>query len=142
MAIEFEGLEDVLLALDSKQTEADTVTAMGKACALVEKAARRKAPKGRTGDLRKFITSKVETTGGNVVGTVYSPQEYAPYVEYGTGLFAEGGGRTDVPWAYVDEATGELIWTCGSKPRPFLRPALNENRERITRLLGEGLTSD
>lgn len=140
MAIEFEGLEDVLLALDSKQTEADTVKAMGYACALVEKAAKQKARKV-TGALQRSIESEVRNEGGNIVGVVYTTLEYAPYVEFGTGLFAEGGGRTDVPWHYQDDK-GEWHSTSGQKPRPFLRPALNENREQITRLLGEGLTSD
>ncbi len=73
----------------------------------------------------------------NGVGMVYTPLEYAPYVEYGTGLYAEEGGRKDVPWAYEDEETGELIWTAGQHPSPYMRPALNENRQQILRILRE-----
>jgi hypothetical protein len=62
--------------------------------------------------LRQSITSTVK----DLEGIVYTPLEYAPYVEYGTGLFAENGGRTDVPWCYMDEKTGEFIWTNGMKP--------------------------
>ena len=71
---------------------------------------------------------------------MFSPLEYSAFVEFGTGLFAEKGGRKDVPWAYEDEKTGELIFTKGQKPQPYLRPALHKNREKITEILKRGLT--
>ena len=123
--------------LEGMVDDAKLAKALGKACALVERSAKQKAPKG-DGDLRRSITSKVEGD----VGIVYTPLEYAPYVEYGTGLFAENGGRKDVPWAYEDEETGELIWTCGNHPQPYMRPALNENREEIKRILKESIVND
>ena len=110
--------------------------ALTNACLLVERAAKEKAPKGN-GELRRSIASKVE----NGEGFVYTPLEYAPYVEYGTGLFAEDGGRTDVPWHYQDDQ-GEWHTTSGMKPQPFMRPALDENREEIMRILREGLLND
>lgn len=140
MNIVFQGLDDVLDSLekitDTKKLEA----AMGKACALVERAAKQNAPKG-SGELRRSITSKVETQNDDVVGVVYTPLLYAPYVEYGTGLFAEEGGRKDVPWCYKDDE-GNWITTSGMKPHPYMRPALNENREQVKRILKEGLTND
>ena len=113
---------------------------MGMACALVERSAKQTAPKGN-GELRRSITSKVDSQAGNIIGTVYTPLEYAPYVEFGTGLFAEQGGRKDVPWHYKDDE-GEWHTTSGQTPQPFLRPALNENREQIKRLLREGIGDD
>ena len=109
---------------------------MGQACAIVERAAKEKAPKD-TGALRRSITSKVEVIDDSITGIVYTPLEYAPYVEYGTGLFAEEGGRIDVPWNYQDD---KGVWhsTSGQKPQPYLRPALEENREKINRLFKEG----
>lgn len=107
--------------------------ALGKACAVVERAAKQKAPKG-VGELRRSITSQVDGTQG----VVFTPLEYAPYVEYGTGLFAENGGRKDVPWHYQDDK-GEWHSTNGMHPRPYMRPALNENREEIIRILQEAL---
>ena len=94
-------------------------------------------PKGN-GELRRSIASRVEPQGGEVVGVVFTPLEYAPYVEYGTGIFAEEEGRTDVPWSYQDDE-GEWHTTSGQHPQPFLRPAYNENREKIKRLLREGV---
>lgn len=140
MAIKFEGLEDVLNGIEDLSDTGNLESAIGKACALVERDAKIKAPKD-VGALRRSITSKVEVNGDNVTGVVYTPLEYAPYVEYGTGLFAEEGGRKDVPWHYQDDK-GNWHTTSGQKPQPFMRPALDENREEIKRLIKEGMSND
>ena len=134
MSVKFEGLENVLNSLDSKVDSQTIKEALGKACAIVERSAKEKAPKG-TGELRRSITSEVRDTEG----VVYTPLEYAPYVEFGTGLFAEEGGRKDVPWHYQDDE-GNWHTTSGQHPQPFMRPALNENREQIIRIIKEGLS--
>lgn len=134
--IRFEGLNDVLEMLEEVVDEEKLNAALGKACALVERAAKEKAPKG-SGELRRSITSKVE----NGEGVVFTPLLYAPYVEFGTGLFAESGGRTNVPWCYQDDE-GEWHSTSGQEPQPFMRPAINENREQILRILKEGIIGD
>lgn len=131
--IEVEGLDILDDLIDMQQIQ----RAVGKACALVERTAKQKAPKD-TGALRRSITSEVEREGNEMVGTVFTPLEYAPYVEFGTGLFAESGGRKDVPWCYQDDK-GEWHSTSGQKPQPFMRPALNENREQIKRILKEAI---
>ena len=136
MSIELEGLDEVLNSLGKLADTANLEGALGKACAIVEAEAKKKAPKG-SGDLRRSITSKVE----NNEGVVFTPLFYAPYVEYGTGLFAENGGRTDVPWWYKDDE-GEWHSTSGMKPHPYMRPALYENREEILRIIKEGLTNN
>lgn len=136
MSIEFEGLDDLLELLTLDQAKVNT--ALTKACLLVERAAKQKAQVFRdTGELARSITSKVEDD----TGIVFTPLEYAPYVEYGTGLFAEEGGRTDVPWCYKDDE-GNWHTTSGQHPNPYMRPALDENREEIKRILREGLLSD
>lgn len=135
MPIKFDGLEGILERLDGLADPEKFTKAMEKCCLLVESEAVKKAPKV-DGILRQSITSGISADG--LTGTVYSPLEYAPYVEYGTGLFATGtgGGRTDVPWIYQDEKTGEFIATSGQKPQPYMRPALDENRENIVKILG------
>ena len=136
MSIELEGLDEVLNSLGKLADTTNLEGALGKACAIVEASAKKKAPKD-SGNLRRSITSKVE----NNEGIVYTPLFYAPYVEYGTGLFAESDGRTDVPWNYQDDK-GNWHSTSGMKPQPFMRPALYENREEILRILKEGLTNN
>lgn len=136
MSIEIEGLDDVLNRIEKLGDTSNIEATLSQACALVERSAKQKAPKD-TGELRRSITSKIEGTQG----IVYTPLEYAPYVEYGTGLFAENGGRKDVPWNYQDDK-GNWHSTSGQKPQPFMRPALNENREKIVDLLGEAINND
>ena len=169
-AIEFEGIEELVERLDSITDEKRVRQAIGAACSLVERAAKQKAPK-ENGELRRSIASRVEVIGENVIGTVFTPLEYAPYVEFGTGLFAEGGkGRKEVPWVYIDGGGGKksdkktvyanhqeaeesaaylrekkglnAVVTYGLKPTPYLRPALNENREKIKRILGEAIVKN
>lgn len=136
MSIELDGIEDVFKMLNGAVDEQKLNSALGRACALVERSAKQKAPKGN-GELRRSISSKVE----NLEGIVYTAKEYAPYVEYGTGLFAEEGGRQDVPWSYQDDK-GEWHTTSGMKPSPYMRPALYENREEILRILKEAIHND
>ena len=132
--IKFEGLDEVLYKLNKISSDANIEEALGTCCAVVEKSAKQKAPKD-TGALRRSITSKVEGNQGIIV----TPLEYAPYVEYGTGLFAESGGRKDVPWNYQDDE-GKWHSTSGQKPQPFMRPALEENKQLIKQILKEELT--
>ena len=138
MSIRLEGLEAAIERLDEITDKEKLHRALGKACALVERSAKQKAPKG-TGELRNSITSKVENDGGEMVGIVFTPLEYAPYVEFGTGIFAEEGGRTDVPWAYQDDE-GNWHSTSGQHPQPFMRPALYENTTKIKEIVKEELT--
>lgn len=133
--IRFEGLNEILGKLDKIASEDNINSALGTCCALVERSAKQLAPKDN-GELRRSISSKVE----NLKGIVFTPLEYAPYVELGTGLFAEAGdGRKDVPWNYQDDE-GEWHSTSGQHPQPFMRPALNNNTSMIKQILKEALT--
>lgn len=133
MSVEISGIDSLIDTLEDLSDDSNIEDGLKKACALVERTAKQKAPKG-TGELRRSITSKIQ----GKEGIVFTPLEYAPYVEFGTGLFAEGGGRMDVPWNYQDDE-GNWHTTSGMKPHPFFRPALDENREKIIRLIKEGL---
>lgn len=131
--LKIEGLDGVLKRLNKVVDEEEVIQALNKACLLVEADARKKAPKD-SGALRRSITSEVKQTGSDYVGIVSTPLEYAPYIEYGTGLFAEDGGRLEVPWNYKDDE-GNWHQTSGMKPQPYMRPALNENRQNILEIL-------
>lgn len=85
-----------------------------------------------TGNLRGSITADVDE--GNLSVKIGTPVEYAPYVEFGTGEFAEGGEGRKGGWFY-DYQGGKgpkgPRFTLGMKPHPFLRPALLDNKEKI-----------
>lgn len=121
------GLHKVKTKLNNLERVLDISEPLQEACLLVETSAKKKCPVGETGELRNSLTHQVVGD----VGYVGTNLLYAPYVEFGTGIFAEGGkGRKDVPWVYCD-AKGQFHSTYGMKPNPYLRPALDENREMI-----------
>lgn len=131
MSIELKGLDEVLDGLDIFTNIDRVESGLKKACATVERTAKQKAQVGRgTGELARSITSKVE----DLIGEVYTPLEYAPYVEFGTGIYAEEKGRQDVPWTYKDDE-GNWHTTSGRHPAPFMRPALYENKDKILEIL-------
>ena len=169
-SISIEGADKIIKKLAQMAETENYVKAVKKGCMLVENSAKHKAPKGNSGALRNSIKSKVTTDGKDIVGVVYTNLEYAPYVEYGTGLFAEDGkGRKEVPWVYVEgggssgesskkvyteqeaRATVEFLQekgldaklTYGEHPNPFLRPAFNEHKKDIKELLkGAAMPND
>ena len=47
-----------------------------------------------------------------------------------------------MPGAYKEDETGELIFTSGQKPQPYMRPAIDNNREKIVRMIKEGFSID
>ena len=139
--IEIQGAEELITKLEKIKNAEQIEKAIQQSCLLVERDAKQKAPKG-TGGLRRSITSKVVSNDEDIQGVVYTPLFYAPYVEYGTGLFAENGnGRKDVPWNYKDEK-GDWHTTSGMEPNPYMRPALNQNREQIVQMIKEALLEE
>lgn len=89
-----------------------------------------------TGNLVNKISHKVADDENAVfIGT---NEEYAPYLEYGTGIYAfEGGGRK-TPWAYKDKE-GKWHNTRGIKPRHFLKRALTNHKEEYRKIIELGL---
>ena len=78
MAIEFEGLDEILDSLDKLADTQQLTGTMEQVCALVERDAKQNAPK-KTGALARSIESKVENNNGSIQGVVFTPLEYAPY---------------------------------------------------------------
>lgn len=85
-----------------------------------------------TGNLRGSITHKVINSELSVI--IGTNVEYAPYLEFGTGEYAENGQGRKGGWYYVDES-GKGHFTHGSKPQPYLRPALLENKGVIEKIM-------
>lgn len=136
---QIEGLDALFAKLERMGDPAAYKKAIEKSCRIVERQAKQNCTglfDNPTGVLKASITHEVEQTGNAFVGYVGTPLEYAPYQEFGTGLFAENGdGRKDVPWRYKNERTGEWVTTSGNKPKPYLRPALAASRGEIKQIL-------
>jgi HK97 gp10 family phage protein len=95
---------------------------------LVQNAAKQKVPK-RTRTLSRSITTAITREGDTVAARIGPSAPYGKYLEYGTGRYAEGGNGRRTPWVYRGPG-GRYYTTEGMKPRPYMRPALDENRER------------
>ena len=74
------------------------------------------------GTLRQSITHKV--VGYEVY--VGSNLSYAPYVEKGTGIYADNGQGRQSPWVWRDK-NGDYHWTRGIEPQHFLLKAVTEH---------------
>jgi HK97 gp10 family phage protein len=112
-----------------------TYDALEVAGALVEGEAKLLCPL-QSGNLRGSINHKLVREENEVrIGTNV---EYAPYLEFGTGEFAENGQGRKGGWFYVDEK-GIGHFTFGNKPQPFLRPALYNNKQKILQIFREAL---
>jgi HK97 gp10 family phage protein len=91
----------------------------------IQKSAKKRCPVD-TGRLRSSIV--IEPYNDGFTAHVGTNVKYAPYVEFGTGKYAVDGNGRKKPWAYKNRE-GELIWTAGQKPQPFLIPAANEHKQ-------------
>lgn len=166
-SVNIRGLESVLERIETLADTKTIEKSLETACLLVEREARINAQKisdtGNGEGLAGSIASEVK----GLEGKVFTPLFYAPYVEYGTGKEARHPtrqGRQDVPWVYVKNSGQEtrsqksftleeakkvvaILWkkgldahyTYGQKPQPFMRPALDDNRDEIVRIIKEGL---
>ena len=84
-----------------------------------------------TATLRASIVKSVDAN--NKTGTVSTNMEYAPYIEFGTGIEAEDGLGRQTPWTFFSEKYG-WVTTSGHKPYPFMRPARDNNKDTIKKM--------
>lgn len=110
-----------------------TVRWLFEACILVQGQAILLAPT-QTARLKGSIDYQVDE--GELVGYVGTNVEYAIYVEFGTGEFAENGRGRKGGWVYQDPS-GEWFFTWGQEPQPYLRPAFRQTRKEIESLAKE-----
>ncbi|MGL9794416.1 HK97-gp10 family putative phage morphogenesis protein [Enterococcus sp. DIV1283b] len=118
-----------------KQLEEAGLVGMEKVLRIIRAAAKASAPVA-TGQLRDRIDFAIKTASDEIIGAVGSPEEYAIYIEFGTGEFAENGNGRKGGWVYKDPS-GEWYFTWGQDPQPFLRPAFRQNKETIKEILGQ-----
>jgi HK97 gp10 family phage protein len=110
-----------------------TIQWLFQACILVEGQAVALATV-QTARLRNSIDHHVDEA--ELTGYVGTNVEYAVYVEFGTGEFAENGNGRKGGWMYKDPS-GEWFFTWGQEPKPYLRPAFRKNRSAIEALAKE-----
>lgn len=110
-------------------------TALERVCLQAESYAKNNCTQKKivdTGNLRNSITHTIKGKDGYIGTNV----KYGKYIEFGTGVHAETGGR-QTPWTYPMETQQGVVFvhTNGAKPRPFLRPAVTEHVEEYKAII-------
>ena len=118
-----------------RELERAAIRGLTKASLLVEGQAVLLAPVDK-GGLRDSIGYKVDES--ELVAYVGTNCEYAIYVEFGTGEFAENGNGRKGGWVYKTP-NGEVHFTYGMPPQPYLRPAFRQNQKAIRDILADCL---
>lgn len=129
MKVEFQDNSKEVLAAFQEAT----VRGLEK-CGLTAEGYAKKLASVDTGNLRNSISHAVDEQGYKAyVGT---NTEYAPYVELGTGKYADGGRPT--PWVYQDD-NGNWHWTRGNPAQPFLKPSVAEHTKTYLNIIKDEL---
>lgn len=89
-----------------------------------------------TGMLRNSITHEV--VPNEKACYIGSNLEYAPYVEFGTGIYYGGGRKT--PWVYED-SKGDWHMTNGQRAQPYLKPAVSDHTDEWNRIIKSNLSN-
>lgn len=85
-----------------------------------------------TAALRNSIKPHIIEADDNHVADEVGPEVlYAPYVEYGTGIYAEGGKGRQTPWVYFSDKLGHFVTTRGMRAQPFIRPTAEEDKGKV-----------
>ena len=72
----------------------------------------------------------IESTDTTLIDDVGPEVEYGPYLEYGTGEYAESGQGRKGGWRYMD-AKGNWHFTLGMHPQPYMRPTALEDKDQV-----------
>lgn len=142
-ALMIKGLNSLQIKLE-KLKKIDVKPIIENASARVRDEARKKV-KADTGELQNSITYAVKEKGSLVQGTIFSNKEYALYVEMGTGPVGEANHSGISPdskpmytphgWVYFSNELERFVYTKGQPARPFLYPALHDNRDKISKFI-------
>ena len=102
-----------------------------------------------SGALRNSIHMKVKQIGGSVIGKVFAGGGHAMYVEFGTGVVGEvsnypkagelGLKYAQYSWVYTPDGGEHFYRTKGNIARPFMYPALNQNKAQIKKNIANAL---
>lgn len=150
------GADRLVAKLDAA-VNIDVDAALIECAHIIEDTAKRLAPDD-SGQLRRSITHEPPEDDSISVGTNVV---YAPYVEFGTGIYStEGGDGSGMYWVFVKgshsdgptshkrytlEQAKQIVaimrskgldawYTCGQKPQPFMHPALFNNQAAFTQI--------
>lgn len=159
MGIELKLTDNTGLYLTALQSQIQAaLEAVGGQCESHAKQNLDAAGKSSSGNLMNSIAHEVRIDEDAVY--IGSNVEYAPYIEYGTGVYGEKGGTGAGWWVYVPGSSGKkhsgkryteqearqivaimrsrginAFMTQGQKPTHFLKNAVQNNREEYKAII-------
>lgn len=151
--VEIEGMDNLIKKLEALggtvvSIRKEMVQNMGDVADMMA----RKAPTD-TEKLKQNIQVKDDSTDTelNVKAGIFAESaiNYAIYQEYGTGIYAENGQGRQTPWLWQVKSqkwadifgieVGQSVLWHGNQPHPFIRPAWDENKDKIEEKLRTAL---
>ena len=151
--VEIEGMDNLIKKLEALggtvvSIRKEMVQNMGDVADMMA----RKAPTD-TEKLKPNIQVKDDSTDTelNVKAGIFAESaiNYAIYQEYGTGIYAENGQGRQTPWLWQVKSqkwadifgieVGQSVLWHGNQPHPFIRPAWDENKDKIEEKLRTAL---
>lgn len=114
--------------------------AVAKACYMVHADVVRNTPVN-TNILRSSEAVDVKQKKNAVIGIVGTNVKYAPFVEFGTGVYAKNGHGRQTPWTYYADAGRYhgFYRTKGQKPKLMFTNAFEKNKEKIYQIVEEAM---
>ena len=141
-SVKVENTERLLKRLDNI-AKTDVYDTMIKATNMVHGQAKEYAPV-RYGDLAGSIHQEVKKESNVVTGRVFTNKEYAPYVEFGTGIKGTNTYPYEIkglnltyrstPWVYYDEKKDTFVYTTGQVAHSYMYRALKTHEKYIKSL--------
>lgn len=131
------NLDRLITKLDNLST-VDVEKYVKQGTSFVHSQAKMLAP-ADTGRLRNSIHQEVKTTTNKVIGRVFTNVNYAPFVEFGTGVRGNGS------YPYANELDFQLAYKedwAGMRPQPYMYPAIKGSEAYIKKLINNGLQAE
>ncbi len=144
------SLASLIMKLDRMGDNSDKAFERGLGVVLkkIQRDAKKLAPTN-TGRLRNSIVTNVKKENSELVGSVSTNVEYAPYMEFGTGPVGQANKpNVPIPIRYKQDKWLAKIpnvgfrYVSGVKPRPFLYPAFLRNKKNIEQDIAKSLRKD
>ncbi len=137
MAKTIKNLDRLITKLDNISS-VDVGRYVTKATTFVHGQAKMLAP-ADTGALRESIHHEVKSETNKVIGRVFTNVNYAPFVEFGTGV------RGDGQYPYASELDFKLVYKedwKGMRPQPYMYPAIKGAEPYIKSLINRGVQTE
>lgn len=152
VVITIKGVEKLQKRFDKIANSARVKQAVVQGTSMVLSAAKHNTPSPDTGALRASIHMDVKQTETEVAGKVFAGSGHAMYVEFGTGIVGEeslypraaelGLKYAQYDWVYTPDGGEHFYHTKGYRARPFMYPALKQNKKKIIQLIASAMKED